>query len=231
MRLTSLVALVMVAFAANSILNRVAVAGYAMAPMTFAAIRVAAGALTLLALAGRGGLRIVPARVGGALTLAIYMIGFSWAYLALDAGLGALILFGCVQLGMFAFAVARGAIIPVPRWIGATVALTGLAVLLWPAGDVAVPVMPALAMVAAGLGWAGYTLLGQGASDSVAASAVNFALCLPLVLLALLLSGQVGPVQGPAFLAAITSGAVTSGLGYALWYRVLPHLPTTWVCC
>ncbi|WP_367379431.1 DMT family transporter [Loktanella sp. 3ANDIMAR09] len=227
LRLISLVTLVMVAFAANSILNRVAVAGHDMAPMTFAAMRVAAGAAVLLACARRDLLRVSPARLGGAVTLAVYMIGFSWAYLALDAGLGALILFGCVQLGMFAYAVARGAVVPVMRWVGAGVALAGLAVLLWPAGGVQVPVLPAIAMVAAGLGWAGYTLLGQGAADPVAASAVNFVLCLPLVILALMVSGQIGTLTAPAILAAVTSGAVTSGLGYALWYRVLPQLPTT----
>ncbi|WP_249218946.1 DMT family transporter [Loktanella sp. SALINAS62] len=226
MRLFVLVALTMVAFAANSVLNRYAVAGQDMAPLTFATLRVAAGAVVLLALA-RPRLSLSPDRLAGAGTLAAYVIGFSWAYRGLAAGLGALILFGCVQLGMFGVAVLRGNTVPPRRWAGSAVALGGLAVLLWPTEARGVPLWPALAMVIAGLGWAGYTLLGQSARDPLASSAVNFALCLPLVVFALALSGQVGPLTTAGVVAAVVSGALTSGLGYALWYRLLPRLATT----
>ncbi|RYH01466.1 DMT family transporter [Salipiger sp. IMCC34102] len=232
MRLGLLVAFTMIAFAANSVLNRYAVAGQGMAPLTFATLRVAAGAAVLLALSGPrrcfaatgGRLR---ARLAGAATLATYMIGFSWAYLALDAGLGALILFGCVQLGMFGWALWRGARIGPARWAGSAVALAGLVLLLWPSGAVTVPLLPALAMIAAGLGWAGYTLLGQGARDPRATSAANFTLCLPVVAAALWASGGIGALGTPAVAAALVSGGLTSGLGYALWYRLLPRLATT----
>ena len=221
-----LVALTMAAFAANSVLTRYAVSLQGMAPLTFAVLRTTAGAAVLMALA-RPRLSLAPTRLAGAATLATYMIGFSWAYGALDAGLGALILFGCVQLGMFGWTALCGTAIPRRSWAGSAIALGGLALLLWPSGAVAVPLLPALSMIAAGLGWAAYTLLGRGSTDPLATSALNFALCLPLVAAALMQSGTIGPLTPPALAAALASGAVTSGLGYALWYRLLPRLATT----
>ncbi|SEV94232.1 EamA-like transporter family protein [Cognatiyoonia koreensis] len=228
MRIFLLTALTMTAFASNSLLNRIAVANYAMDPMVFAVIRTAAGAamLTLLVLARRGVPQFGARQFGGAVSLAIYMIGFSWAYLSLGAGLGALILFGVLQVVMFGFAVVKGQDIPALRWAGAVIALVGLAVLLWPSGTDAVPVLGALSMAAAGIAWAAYTLLGQKGPDAVAASAGNFVLCLPLVILPLG-AGWGGVLSGGGVALAITAGAVTSGLGYALWYRVLPKIATT----
>ncbi|SEN03973.1 Threonine/homoserine efflux transporter RhtA [Loktanella fryxellensis] len=227
MRLLLLVVVVLIAFAANSVLTRIGVAGYGMQPMTFAALRVAAGAVALLVLL-RG--RILGWRWAygaGAVALAIYMAGFSIAYLSLGAGLGALILFGTVQLAMFAVAVGRGQGVGALQWVGMAVALAGLAVLLVPVGGVAVDPAGALAMMAAGLGWAVYTLLGRGAADATAATAAQFALCVPIMLLALPLSGGVGPLPPGGLALALVAGAVTSGLGYALWYRVLPELAVT----
>lgn len=224
------VALTMTAFAANSVLNRVAVAEFQMAPMDFAAIRVVAGAAVLWALilprAAARPVLWVPRRLAGAAMLAVYMIGFSWAYISLDAGLGALILFGVLQVIVFGWAVWEGQTIPLMRWIGALIALLGLCILLWPSGETAVPLAGSLAMVAAGIGWAGYTLLGRAEADALGATAGNFLLCVPLTGLAMLL-GSSGPLPLPGVLTAIFAGAVTSGLGYALWYRVLPSIPTT----
>ena len=151
MRLALTVALVMLAFAANSVLNRLAVDRFGTDPLVFAAIRVAAGA-AMLALLARGRLALGRARIGGALALALYMLGFSWAYLALGAGLGALILFGTVQLVMFGWAVREGEAVPPLRWLGAGVALAGLVLLLWPGGGDAVNLPGAAAMAAAGVG-------------------------------------------------------------------------------
>jgi len=234
MRLATRVAVVMVAFAANSVLNRVAVDSFGMAPLTFATLRVAAGAVTLLALVAlRGGW--VPdwrARWPAALALTGYMTGFSLAYVRLDAGLGALILFGVIQVVMFAVAVRRGQAVPPLRWVGAAVAMLGLALLLWPgAGAMTVPLAGTVPMVIAGLSWAAYTLIGQGARDALGDTAGNFVLCLPLVLAAWVVigiadgSGGTWAWQGTT--CAVIAGAVTSGLGYALWYRVLPQLATT----
>lgn len=229
MKLFFLVAVSMTAFAANSVLNRVGVATFGMDPFVFAVIRVAAGATilaVLVTLRGQSPFVDLPNRWRGALALTVYMIGFSWAYLNLGAGLGALILFGILQMMMFGWAVFKRQPVPVMRWVGAAFALVGLAVLLWPSGPAMVPFAGTLAMIAATAGWAAYTILGQGVRDPLAVSAGNFILCLPLVALSLLLaSGGVLSVGGVA--AAIVAGAVTSGMGYALWYRVLPELPTT----
>jgi len=225
-----LLVLTMCAFASNSILNRIGVARYGMDPMDFAAIRVAAGAAmlwVLVLLRGKMPPRIWTWRRGaGALALAAYMIGFSWAYLSLEAGLGALILFGVLQVVIFGWAVRERQTIPLMRWCGACIAFAGLCALLWPAGAQSVPPGGALAMIVAGVAWAVYTLLGKGEPDAMGATAVNFLICLPVVALALPFSNA-GFFTTPGVLTAVAAGAVTSGLGYALWYYVLPHLPAT----
>ena len=229
MKIFSLVALAMIAFAANSVLTRIGVAHYGMDAFVFAAIRVAAGAITLVAvvvLRGQSPFDGMLRRPAGAVALAVYMIGFSWAYLSLGAGLGALILFGALQIMLFGWAVFRGQHVPAMRWIGAACAVIGLTVLLWPAGAVVVPLGGAFAMLTATAGWAVYTVLGQGVRDPLVVTAGNFILCFPLVVLGLLFASD-APVVVGGVVCAVIAGAVTSGLGYALWYRVLPSLPTT----
>ena len=230
MRIALLTALAMLAFAANSILNRAAVGAGHIEAADFALIRVVAGAVTLaaLALVTKRAMHVLkPARAWGALTLSLYLIGFSAAYLTLDAGLGALILFGGVQITMFAGAALAGDPLPPRRWIGAGLAFGGLLWLLWPTGTIAVPFVAGLSMCAAALGWGLYSLAGRGSNDPLADTAANFLLAVPICGLAVLLTPS--EAQGMATNAtgltlAILSGAVTSGLGYALWYRLLPKL-------
>ncbi len=224
MRLFLLISLTMLAFAGNSVLNRMAVAAGDAGPSSFAALRLVAGAVMLLVLLGlRDGGRLHPiTRPGGALALALYVVGFSLAYRWLDAGLGALVLFGVVQLVMFAGALARAEPVPPLRYAGAVVALAGLAVLVWPQGAAA-PALPGVAlMAAAGLGWGLYSLRGRWVRDPLADTAWNFALAVPAGLLLLALYPDGMNARGAVL--AILSGAVTSGLGYALWYRVLPQI-------
>ena len=227
MRLFLLTSLVMVAFAANSVLNRLAMAGGEIGPASFATVRLAAGALVLaglvLARSGRVPL-MAPGRLLGAGSLVLYMLGFSFAYLSLNAGLGALILFGGVQITMFAGAVLAGETIPPRRWAGAAVAFGGLAWLLWPAGAGAPDPLGAGLMAAAALGWGIYSLAGRHAADPLAATAANFTVALPVALLALAVAQDGGGTTARGIALAVASGAVTSGLGYALWYRVLPGL-------
>lgn len=224
-RLLFLTALTMVAFAANSLLNRAALADGATGPAAFAAIRLVSGAICLAALAAmRRGLPplLVRRRWTGAGALSLYMLGFSFAYVALDAGLGALLLFGVVQVTMFSAAVTSGERPPAARWIGAALALGGLAWLVWP-GTVAPPDPTAvLLMVAAGVGWGVYSLAGRSAADPLAETAANFLAAAPLALLVWALLPDA--VSGKGAMLAVVSGAVTSGLGYALWYSVLPRL-------
>jgi drug/metabolite transporter (DMT)-like permease len=227
MRLVALTALVLVAFAANSLLNRAALAGDLAGPAAFAAIRLAAGAAVLLLLArSRGPVPFrAPRRLWQAAGLLAYMWGFSFAYVTLDAGIGALILFGGVQVLMFAAAVGTGEPVPVRRWVGTSVAFAGLVLLLWPAGAAAPSVMGAALMATAAAGWAAYTWLGRGGTDPLGATAANFALAaLPAVVLAGVAFDGITPAGA---VLAVISGAVTSGLGYALWYAVLPRLAGT----
>lgn len=224
MHLFLLTALTMLAFAANSVLNRWAVGPGHIGAVEFAVIRLVSGAAMLAALVlwQRGG----PAwpgrrgRVAGVLGLSAYLTGFSLAYRGLDAGTGALVLFGTVQVTMFAGALVSREAVPVRRWLGAGLALGGLALIAAP-GPVAP--WPLLLMAAAGVGWGIYSLAGRGAVDPLAATAWNFLLSVPLVLPLGLLAGPVAP-DGAGIALAVISGAVTSGLGYALWYAVLPQL-------
>ncbi len=224
MRLFLLTALTMLAFAANSVLNRWAVGPGHIGAVEFASIRLLAGAVTLAVLVvwqrGRLVWPGVSGRLPGVLGLAAYLLGFSMAYTGLDAGTGALVLFGMVQVTMFAGAILSGEPVPVRRWAGAALALGGLALIAAPG---AVPLGPLAFMAVAGVGWGVYSLAGRRATDPLIATAWNFILAVPLVLPLTLLVGIKRPDAMGALLAVV-SGAVTSGLGYALWYAVLPRL-------
>jgi drug/metabolite transporter (DMT)-like permease len=228
MRLFLLTALTMLAFAANSVLNRWAVGPGHIGAVEFALVRLVAGAVMLAALLlwQRGGLAWpgLRGRAGGVLGLAVYLAGFSLAYLQLDAGTGALVLFGMVQVTMFAGALWRREPVPLRRWLGAGLALAGLALIAAPgaiaqgSGERGAMAL----MAAAGVGWGVYSLAGRGAADPLAATAWNFLLAVP-VMLPLALTGLTVP-EARGLALAVVAGAVTSGLGYALWYAVLPRL-------
>ncbi|MEM9438136.1 MAG: DMT family transporter [Pseudomonadota bacterium] len=235
MKLLALLTLVLVAFAGNSVLNRMALVGEgAIGALEFAMIRVLAGALMLLFLVrfrDRGKERDkAPPKgrdVAAAGALALYLLGFSLAYLSLPAGLGALILFGGVQVTMFAGAVLGGEAVPPVRWLGAGIAFAGLIYLLWPEGAGAPDLIGALLMLAAALGWGAYSLIGRGSRDPLADTSRNFLLAVfpvgtVMFALAAIDGGSDVPLDGA--LLGIASGAITSGLGYALWYAVLPQL-------
>lgn len=233
MRLALLTALTMLAFAANSILNRMALAEGDIDALGFVLIRVVSGAVVLVALAliQRRGLPMFrPGRIVGALSLCLYLLGFSIAYVRLDAGLGALILFGCVQITMCAGAIIGGESVPPARWLGAGVAMVGLGWLVWPSGAVSVPVLGSVFMALAGVGWGLYSLAGRKAGDPLAATAANFLWAVPVCLIIpLTLPVQMEPVDVTTrgIVLACLSGGVTSALGYALWYSLLPQLKTT----
>lgn len=226
MKLFLLVALTMVAFAANSVLNRLGLEDGLMDPTSFAVIRLVSGAVALCALVLLSGRRVplfARSRILGAGSLAVYMIGFSLAYLTLDAGVGALILFGGVQITMFFYVLLKGEPLPSARWQGAGVAMVGLAYLLVP-GGAAPDFGGAVLMAAAAVGWGAYTLAGRLEADALGATAGNFVWAsLGMILcFALLGGGHVVSMRGVAF--AVMSGVVTSAMGYALWYRLLPQL-------
>ncbi len=232
MRLFLLTSLTMIAFAANSVLNRMALAGGGIDAVSFGVIRLLSGAavLALLCMVLRGGLRLGGAgRIAGVIALLVYLYGFSTAYRGLDAGLGALILFGVVQITMFTWGLVRAEPMPARRWFGAALAFSGLAWLLWPGGSTIVSLMHGLLMALAGVGWGVYSLAGKLSRDALQGTAANFILAAPIGALV----GYVLPAVEPTVLTtqgvvlAIVCGAVTSGMGYALWYSVLPSLASS----
>jgi len=227
MRLAVLTVVVMVAFAANSVLNRMAVGGGAIDALSFAQLRLIAGAVTLLALCHWRGQSLVQSSrlsLAGGASLTLYMIGFSLAYQSLDAGLGALVLFGVVQITMFGWGRLRGSPVATGQVAGAALAFAGLAYVVWPAGDVQVSLAGAGFMAAAGLGWAIYSLIGRQARSPLGATTVNFLWATGMALPVAWALGGLAAFSLAGGVLAVLSGAVTSGMGYALWYRVLPQL-------
>ena len=229
-RLSLLAAITMVAFAGNSILNRMALAEELISPDAFAAIRLTSGAFALAVLVcfSRKGLGwLGKGSAVGAISLAVYAIGFSFAYLRIDAGLGALLLFGVVQITMFASAlINRQESISTLRWLGTGMAFGGLVLLLLPGA--AAPSLPfAALMIVSALGWGFYTLAGKQATDPLASTTANFLYAAPAGLIAWTLAPSTEILTPAGVSLALLSGIVTSGMGYALWYFILPQLRTT----
>ena len=222
MRLILTVTLVMIAFAANSVLNRMALVGAEMGPASFAAVRLLSGAIALWLLIRLRRSGRIAFDAMGAGSLLVYAIGFSFAYVTLDAGAGALILFGVVQVTMFAGALIAGETVPARRYVGAAMALIGLAYLLCPSAAVAPDLGGAALMVVAAIAWGIYSLHGRGASDPLALTGSNFVFAVPVGVLIALIWRDAMPVDGVVL--AVLAGAITSGLGYALWYHVLPQI-------
>lgn len=217
------------AFAGNSILARMALRDGAIDPVAFTSIRLASGALVLclIVLARSGSLApLHPFKWQPAAALAGYAIAFSLAYVWLDAGAGALLLFSAVQATMIGASIRRGDNPGAIEWLGIAAALAGLGWLLAP-GLSAPPLAGALLMLVSGFFWGVYSLLGQGETDPVAATARNFLLTVPFAgLLVLVPSGfEILTTRGVAL--AIASGTITSGLGYVIWYGALRYLTTT----
>lgn len=221
LRLFLLTALTMVAFAANSVLNRMAVADGQISAEYFALVRVVAGAVGLALLTRDARLFQRPS-VWGVLGLSAYLVGFSQAYIALDAGLGALILFGVVQVTMFAGALIGKEVVPASRWLGMSIAFAGLTLALGSNFTGGRYQLGIVFMVTAAVGWGIYSLVGRATTDPLAATARNFIWSVPVVGLTLIDSEPYA--QGLGIFYAVLSGAVTSGLGYALWYAMIPEL-------
>ncbi len=227
MRLFLLTMVTMFAFAANSILNRVAVDSGSVDAGPFAVIRVLSGAgiLLLLVMIQRRTLTIFTLRrLIGAGSLTLYMVGFSMAYRSLDAGLGALLVFGAVQISIFGISALRGQPATRAQVTGSAIAFAGLVWALWPGEGPSADPGGVAAMILAGLGWAIYTLAGREEPDPLAGTAANFCVALPLTAGAVWIAGQGGHVSAPGVGWAVLSGAVTSGLGYALWYALVPRM-------
>jgi drug/metabolite transporter (DMT)-like permease len=219
-----LTAAAMLAFAANSVLCRLALTHTAIDPAAFTLTRIASGAAMLWLLSNWVGRRKgIGGSWKGAAALVIYAIAFSLAYVSLPAGTGALLLFGAVQVTMIATGLVLGERLSLGQWAGLAVALAGLVTLVAP-GVSAPPPLGAALMALAGVSWGLYSLLGRGATDPVATTAGNFLRGVPLAMIpaAILMSHLNLDPMG--ILYAVLSGTLASGCGYILWYGVLPRL-------
>ena len=228
-RTVALTVLALVAFASNSLLTRLALGSGRLDAASFTAIRLASGAVMLAVIVlvqSRSWRALRGSGLGGALALFAYAAPFSFAYLRIGAAVGALVLFGVVQLTMLGYGIARGERPTPVMWLGLALATGGLLVLTVPAVARPDPLGVAL-MAVAGCAWAVYTLVGRGASDPVAANARSFLWSTPLAMLLVALGRAPVHATGAGVALALVSGAITSGVGYAIWYRALPGLTVT----
>jgi len=229
-RTALLTVVTMVAFASNSLLCRAALAGGQSDATTFTTLRLVSGALVLGLLArGRSGsLSTSGGGAPSAVALFAYAIGFSLAYLRIPAGTGALLLFGGVQVTMIGAGLWSGERPGVREAAGLLVSLVGLVALTRPGLAQPDPI-GAVLMLGAGVAWGVYSLRGRGARDALAANAVNFLHAVPLAVFGSVVALLVEPphVSPRGVLLAVASGAVASGLGYALWYAALRGLTAT----
>jgi drug/metabolite transporter (DMT)-like permease len=224
MRTLLLTCLAMFAFAANSLLCRVALRTTSIDPATFTAVRLVAGALMLGLIGfGRSGAAPVRGNWGSALALFAYAAGFSYAYRNLTAATGALLLFGAVQATMIGVGALRGERLGGRSLLGLLIAVAGLVALLAP-GLSAPPPAAAALMLGAGAAWGIYTRRGRGAGDATQVTAGNFLRAAPMALaLAAVELARLRPdPEGMGY--GLASGALASGVGYAVWYRVVPAL-------
>ncbi|CAB3787597.1 DMT family transporter [Paraburkholderia caffeinilytica] len=223
-RVVVLTVLSMVAFAANSLLCRVALRGTGIDAVTFTSIRIVSGAVVLSLVVWGQGRRV---RHAGnwlsALALFVYAAGFSFAYLSLPASTGALLLFAAVQATMIGYGIHIGERLSGLQWIGFVCALAGLVGLLLP-GLSAPPPGGAALMLAAGIAWGVYSLRGKGAKNPTMETAGNFMRAVPFAAALSAIAHMHAALDWPGLAYAIASGAVTSGIGYALWYATLPQL-------
>lgn len=219
----------MLAFAANSILCRLALRSGAMDPASFTSVRLLSGAVLLLWVCGmQTGWRWPRLERRGlpAAMLFLYAVAFSFAYVGLTAGLGALVLFGSVQVTMMTVALLSGERLPAWSWVGFVVAIAGLLVLTSP-GLSAPPFWETALMATAGVAWGTYSILGRSSASALVSTTTSFQFAVPLALVVSVLAWRSLHVTTIGATLAVVSGAVTSGLGYVTWYAALRRLSAT----
>lgn len=226
-RLFLLTALAMMAFAGNSLLCRVALKATSIDAASFTSIRLVSGALMLWVLTSssrekRSGHGNWPSAVA----LFAYTAAFSFAYLSISAATGALLLFAAVQATMISYGIARGERLGGAQLVGLVLALAGVVWLLLP-GLAAPPLVGSLLMIGAGVAWGVYSLRGRSGGSPIKVTAGNFLRAAPISLALCLATISHQNIDVAGSLYAIASGALTSGVGYAIWYTALPALKAT----
>ncbi|NEQ53365.1 MAG: DMT family transporter [Leptolyngbya sp. SIO3F4] len=219
----------LIAFAANSLLTRMALGPGSIDAASFMTLRLASGAMMLsIIMAVAQGKPVVKlqGKWTAALMLFLYAVTFSFSYLQLAAGTGALILFGTVQVTMILVALKQGEQPHLLEWMGLFLALVGLIYLVSP-GLAAPPVVGSVLMVIAGIAWGFYSLLGRGAKEPVAYTTANFLRAVPFAIAVSLVSLSKLHLTASGIILALLSGALASGVGYAIWYAALRGLTAT----
>ena len=235
MKTIVLTSLALFAFAGNSVLCRLALGSGLMDAAGFTSVRLLAGALTLALLflvssnqknAFSQLFKLKNQQFKCAILLFTYAIAFSYAYLQLDTGTGALILFGAVQLTLLFSSFVAGKRPSWLEWFGVALSFFGLFYLLQPAWGT-----PSLRgfvlMFISGLAWGLYTLAGKSSNNSLLETSRNFIWCIPWLIVLNLFSFQPNLWTSQGLFLAVISGVLTSGVGYSIWYAVLPKLTTT----
>jgi len=221
--------LTMVAFASNSLLNRLALGRESIDAVSYTTVRLVSGALVLWLIASLRKDSAEPKVRGNwisAAMLFLYAIAFSFAYLSLSAGTGALILFGTVQVTMILSALRSGERPQLLEWLGVLLALGGLVYLVLPGLRAPSPLGSAL-MSIAGVAWGVYSRRGRGATSPLADTTGNFIRAVPFNLAVLLVSLNGVHLSQTGILLAVLSGAIASGVGYVIWYAALSGLTAT----
>lgn len=223
-----LTATAMVAFAANSVLCRMALDADLIDPASFTSIRLISGSICLLIIVSTRTTHWRPSKPNWVPVLALctYMVCFSFAYRSLSTGTGALLLFGFVQFTMIGTAIYKGERLSTLAWLGLCIAGSGIVYLVLPGVEAPEPKYAAL-MATAGLAWGVYSLLGVHGNDPTSATANNFLYATPIVIAVSLIDLSSLQFTWHGGLLGIASGAIASGIGYVIWYAALRHIKVT----
>jgi drug/metabolite transporter (DMT)-like permease len=225
----TLTILALIAFATNSVLGRLALSGKTIDAASFTEIRLLSGALILFLILQFDSKKNNSSSKGSwfaSLMLFLYAATFSFAYITLDTGTGALILFGAVQITMILISFFTGNKLHPTEWVGITIAFIGFVYLVLP-GISAPSLTGFILMTIAGIAWGIYTLKGKDSANPLSDTTYNFMRSLPLVLILALLRFQSADISSKGVVLAILSGGITSGIGYTIWYSALRRLSIT----
>lgn len=221
--------LALIAFAANSVLCRLALGEEAIDASSFTIIRLLSGAIVLLAIISINKNKAGSSTRGSwsaSLMLFLYAITFSFAYITLDTGTGALILFGSVQITMILLSLLSGNRLHLSEWMGVLIAFTGFVYLIFP--ELTTPSLTGfLLMTVAGIAWGIYTLKGRGSDNALMDTAYNFLRTFPLIAILIIITVKDAHYSTEGILLAVLSGGIASGIGYTIWYIALGGLSAT----
>jgi len=226
---TALTALALIAFAANSVLCRLALGNDSIDAASFTVLRLLSGTLVLLIIMAGTRSTSVTSKKGSwsaSFLLFLYASTFSFAYISLDTGTGALILFASVQITIILLSLITGTRLHISEWVGITIAFAGFAYLILP--GVSAPSLDGfILMTVSGIAWGIYTLKGRDSKNPLVDTAYNFLRTTPLVLILLIATITNAHYSAEGIVLALLSGGITSGVGYTIWYIALGGLSST----